>query len=139
MNRIDRFIVDCPSFEQFCTRLSVCSKKEKGDFFERLVQVYLKTAPIYRDLKEVWLLGKTPPSDLAALGLPTHDIGIDLIAQHKNGKYWVIQAKDYEENASVGWGRLATFNSARAVARDKIDLALVAHTTRFGRSANANI
>lgn len=35
MHRIDRFIVDCPSFEDFRLRVRALSKKEKGDVTER--------------------------------------------------------------------------------------------------------
>ena len=54
MNRIeiDRFIVDCPSFEDFRQRIAPLSNKDKGDITERLAQVYLQTAPEYRTARE---------------------------------------------------------------------------------------
>ena len=48
MNRIDRFIVDCPSFEEFRKRTSALP--DRGGVFERLTQVYLQTGP-YRYLR----------------------------------------------------------------------------------------
>jgi hypothetical protein len=51
-------------------------------------------APEYRTaLKKVWLLRQAPASVLTAIGLPRNDKGVDLIAQHHDRTYWVIQAK----------------------------------------------
>jgi superfamily II DNA or RNA helicase len=131
MHRIDRFIVDCPSFEDFRLRVRALSKKEKGDVTERLAQVYLQTAPEYRTaLKKVWLLRQAPASVLTAIGLPRDDKGIDLIAQHRDGTYWVIQAKyRTDEDAALGWEELSTFFGLSSAPRRNISLAVIVHTT----------
>ena len=88
MNRIDRFIVDCPSFEEFRMRTSALPlPKDKGDVFERLTQVYLQTTPEYRTVLEtVWLRRDVPARVRAEIGLPPDDLGIDLIAHHRSGR-----------------------------------------------------
>ena len=48
MNRIDRFILDCPSWMEFRARIEPLTQKEKGDLFERVTQLYLKTEPEYQ-------------------------------------------------------------------------------------------
>ncbi len=68
--------------------------KEKGDIFERIVQLYLQTHPEYQStLQEVWLLNEVPAKVRTKLNLPVSDEGIDLIAKTKAGRYWAIQAK----------------------------------------------
>ena len=48
MNRTDRFIASCSSWEEFWQRATQLSEAETGRTFERLVQLYLQTAPEYR-------------------------------------------------------------------------------------------
>jgi superfamily II DNA or RNA helicase len=131
MHPIDSFIVDCPSFEDFRQRMAPLSNKEKGDIAERLAQVYLKTAPEYRTaLEEVWLLRDAPASVLAETGLPRDDKGIDLIALHRNGTYWVIQAKyRTDEEEALGWRELSTSFGLASPPRRNISLLVVIHTT----------
>jgi predicted helicase len=132
MNRIDRFIVDCPSFEEFRKRTSALPlPKDRGDAFERLTQIYLRTAPEYRTtLEKVWLLREAPARVLAEIGLPHSDLGIDLIARHRGGTYWAIQAKFRTENeTALGWGDISTFAALSAAPRQNISTTVVAHTT----------
>jgi predicted helicase len=130
MNWMDRFIVNCPSFEEFRKRASALPvAKDRGDVFERLTQVYLQTAPEYRTaLKKVWLLRTAPARILAEIGLPRDDVGIDLIARHRSGMYWTIQAKfRSDEKGPLGWGDLSTFTALSAAPRQNIALTVVAH------------
>ena len=132
MNRVDRFIVDCPSWAEFRARIAPLTKKEKGDLFERVMQVYLQTELEYQAaLTNVWLLREAPAPVLAEIGLPRRDKGVDLIARHRDGTYWLVQAKERtDEEAALGWRALGTFNALRTAAeRGKISLAIVAHTT----------
>ena len=48
MNRIDRYIATCPSWEEFWERTRKLSEADMGRTFERLVQLYLQTEPEYR-------------------------------------------------------------------------------------------
>jgi hypothetical protein len=47
MNRTDRFIASCSSWENFDQRMRQLSKSEQGRNFERLVQLYLQNEPEY--------------------------------------------------------------------------------------------
>jgi predicted helicase len=74
------------------------SEKDKGDMFERLMQRFLQTDPKYAYiLKRVWLWNDFPgKSDLGG-----GDTGIDLVALTKDGDYWAIQCKCYQESAVI--------------------------------------
>jgi superfamily II DNA or RNA helicase len=135
MNYIDRFIVKSSSFEDFRKRLrgAALSTTEKGDILERLTQVYLQTTPEYRTaLDKVWLLDDAPASVFEATGIPRgKDKGIDLIAQHRDGTYWVIQAKyRADEDQALGWKKdLSTFHGLASAPRRNISLTVIVHTT----------
>jgi predicted helicase len=94
MNQIDRFIASCRSWDDFWDRARKSTDAEKGRAFERLTQLYLKTAPEYQTkLQDVWLLRDVPADVRRRLNLPgPRDEGIDLIACTRQGKYWAIQA-----------------------------------------------
>ena len=82
MNRTDRYILSCPTWDEFYRRTGSLSEADKGRIFERLVQLYLQTAPEYRTiLQDVWLLRDVPPKVRQELKLPLSDEGIDLIAR----------------------------------------------------------
>src|SRR6516225_8012225 len=90
----DRFIASCGSWDDFWDRAKKLSEAEKGRAFERLTQLYLKTAPEYRTkLQDVWLRPEVPVDVRRRLNLPGPDEGIDLIAHTRQGKYWAIQSK----------------------------------------------
>ena len=94
MNRTDRYILSCPTWDEFYRRTGSLSEADKGRIFERLVQLYLQTAPEYRTiLQDVWLLRDVPPKLRKKLKLPLSDEGIDLIARTRRGEYWAVQAK----------------------------------------------
>ncbi|MBI2259363.1 MAG: hypothetical protein HYU67_10770 [Flavobacteriia bacterium] len=61
------------------------SQKDKGDRFERLIQAYLLTDPIYANkFKKVWLWNEFPGKD----DLEGSDTGIDLVALANESDYW---------------------------------------------------
>ena len=95
MQSPDRFFASCRSWDDFWDRARDLSDAEKGRAFERLTQLYLKTAPDYLSkLRDVWLLRDVPAEVRRQLNLPgPRDEGIDLIARTRRGKYWAIQAK----------------------------------------------
>jgi predicted helicase len=74
------------------------SQKDKGDRFERLMQAYLLTEPIYANtFKKVWLWNEFPfKSDLGG-----SDTGIDLVALTNDDKYWAVQCKCYQESSVI--------------------------------------
>ena len=62
MFRVDKFIASSKSWSDFFSKTKELPKnKLKGDVFERFVQVYLETNPIYASkFKDVWLLKQVP-------------------------------------------------------------------------------
>lgn len=74
------------------------SQKDKGERFERLMQAYLLTEPIYASIfKKVWLWNEFPGKD----DLGGNDTGIDLVALTSDNKYWAIQCKCYQETSVI--------------------------------------
>ena len=79
----------------------------KGKLFERLIRTYLLEDPFYQKrFSEVYLW-----SEWAALRpeFDGVDIGIDLVAQERDGGYCAIQCKCYAENARIAKGQLTHF------------------------------
>jgi superfamily II DNA or RNA helicase len=128
--RSDRFIASCASWEDFWQRTRQLSKGEMGRAFERLVQLYLQTAPEYRTiLRHVWLLRDVPAQVRKRLELPHPDEGIDLIALDRHGEYWAIQAKfRSQRDQPLTRRELGTFTSLAFNTCRNISLAVVAHT-----------
>ena len=128
----DRLIGKCGSWNDFWAAAAFLSEKQKGDFFERLIQLYLLTKPIYRtELSDVWIAKSEVPADVRKqLNLPLTDEGIDLIAQARDGKFWAIQAKfKSDTERAPTYKELSTFSSLAFVHCKDIALALVAHTS----------
>ena len=74
------------------------SQKDKGERFERLMQLYLLTEPYYANLfTKVWLWNEFPFRE----DLGGNDTGIDLVAKTTHGAYWAIQCKCYQDNAVI--------------------------------------
>ena len=70
-------------------------ERDKGERFERLMQAFLKTAPMYAGLFEhVWLWADFPYKK-------GKDTGIDLVAKTKDGDFWAIQCKCYSEETRI--------------------------------------
>ncbi|MBT7317202.1 MAG: DEAD/DEAH box helicase family protein [Lentimicrobiaceae bacterium] len=99
------------SWGDFQKTLDDFSKKEKGDAFEMLTKLYFKINPIYNFYDDVWLLSEVPQKVLDYLELPSHDLGIDLIAK-ANNEYHAIQCKYHtDKNTSVTFKEVSTFIS----------------------------
>jgi predicted helicase len=82
------------------------NQRDKGDKFERLMQRYLQTDPLYCDeLQHVWLWDEFPYK--AQLG--GIDLGIDLVAEHINGGFWAVQCKCYAENSIIDKPKVDSF------------------------------
>lgn len=79
-------------------RSEAYSERDKGTRFERLMQAYLKTDPLYADrFQTVWLWNDFPyKSDFGG-----KDVGIDLVAQTESGDYWAIQCKCFADDAYI--------------------------------------
>jgi superfamily II DNA or RNA helicase len=98
-------------FSDFHNLQSTLSNKAKGDAFELLVHAYFKLDPKYAFYDDVWLFSKVPNIVLEELGLPSQDIGIDLIAK-TGDEYHAIQCKFHQDNTqSVTFKEVSTFIS----------------------------
>lgn len=74
------------------------SERDKGDRFERLMQLYLQTDPKYSyKFKHVWLWNEFPSKK----DFGGKDTGVDLVALTRDGDYWAIQCKCYQESATI--------------------------------------
>lgn len=85
------------------------SERDKGDRFERLMQAYLQTDPIYANrFKKVLLWNEFPgKSDLGG-----SDTGIDLVALTHEGDYWAIQCKCFQEDSVIDKPAVDSFLSS---------------------------
>nr|VFJ56600.1 MAG: N-6 DNA Methylase [Candidatus Kentron sp. DK] len=89
------------------------TEREKGNYFEELIRVYLCHEPLYADLyEEVWLY-----SDWARReGRDARDVGIDLVARTKTGadtpEYHAIQCKFHAPDHKVTKSDIDSFFTA---------------------------
>jgi len=128
------FIRSSASFSDFFEKAKELTNKERGDAFERVVQLHLQSKPKYAsELDEVWQLTEVPADVRKHLELPDADEGIDLIAKHVDGTYWAIQAKYRSDPAHrLSWGGkggLSTFTSLAFTTCENIAYGLVVSTT----------
>jgi predicted helicase len=89
------------------------SKKIKGDYFEELCKLYLKTKyGFVNGFVNVWLLEEVPEQILKKLGLKRKDYGIDIICETKTG-FVAVQAKYRKIGRAkknvITWNMLSTF------------------------------
>ena len=84
------------------------SEKDKGTKFERLVRDYFRTSKRFiEQLDQVWLWNDFPfRKDFGG-----KDLGIDLVAKTRDGSYWAIQCKCYNENTVINKAAVDTFIS----------------------------
>ncbi|MEY4966703.1 MAG: hypothetical protein RL274_2286, partial [Pseudomonadota bacterium] len=131
--KIDSLIRACSNWDAFSDLAKQSTKKDKGDLFERLTQLYLETRPEYRTiLKSVWINSRDTIPDRVrkATRLPILDEGIDLIAETKSGEYWAIQSKfRSNKNEALTTGVLSKFTSLAFVTCRNIALGVVVHTS----------
>lgn len=80
-------------------------QRDRGTYFEELVQIYLKNEPIYKNLySDVWQLKDVP----VEYGISKIDTGVDLVARNRNtGELTAIQAKFHR--GKVGKGEINSF------------------------------
>lgn len=108
---ISNLILSCNSWNDFQKALIQLNKKEKGNAFEFLTKLYFKVNPVYTFYDDVWLLHEVPTQILEHIGIPSHDLGIDLIAKYGE-EYHAIQCKFHSDlNSSVSFKEVATFIS----------------------------
>jgi predicted helicase len=118
-------------------RESARSEREKGDYFERLVRVFLENDDIQRQF-----YSKVVPfaAWAAEQGWSATDIGIDLVATMSDGSgYAAIQCKFYAPNYSIQKPDIDSFISAAS--NDLFTRLIIADTTRkeFGKNAKETL
>ena len=90
------------------------TQREKGTYFEKLIQSYLRTEPFYKDRYEhVWMYTDwAKESDAISHGMNPKDTGIDLVAKTFDGEYHAIQCKLYAEDYSIQKSDIDSFFTA---------------------------
>ena len=84
--------------------------KAKGDSFEKLALAYFRTDPKFQNIKNVWHQRDIPYDVRSHLGLPTNDLGIDILLESVDGEYYPVQCKFHSDpNRAVGWKEASTF------------------------------
>ena len=84
--------------------------KSKGESFEKLAFSYFKTDPKFQNIKNVWRQKDIPFDVQSLLGIPTNDIGIDLLLESIDVDFYPIQCKYHSDpNRAVGWKEASTF------------------------------
>lgn len=120
------------------------SERDKGARFERLMQAYLQTEPIYAGrFKHVWLWEEFPyRKDFGG-----KDTGIDLVAQTHVGDYWAIQCKCYSEDTYIDKPAVDSFisTSSRTFTNESLQKTTftnrlwISTTNKWGSNAEESI
>jgi predicted helicase len=85
------------------------SEREKGGYFEKLIQCYLLNEPSYKDLYS----DVCPYADFArSQGLNAQDAGIDLVARTCTGEFHAVQCKLYASEYTLQKGDIDSFFTA---------------------------
>jgi predicted helicase len=110
--------------------LSGSSNQTKGELFEQLSEHLLTWDPKYQTLlKQVWRLRDVPISVLSEINIPSHDQGIDLIAETFEGKFWAIQCKYHgDSDKKVSHREISTFLALSNTVASNISFCLVITT-----------
>ena len=120
------------------------SQKDKGSRFERLMQGYLQTDPMYSSkFKKVWMWDEFPSKNDLGGG----DTGIDLVALTYDGDYWAIQCKCFQEGSAIDKPAVDSFlsTSSRTFKNEELKTTHFAHrlwiatTNKWGANANEAI
>ena len=85
------------------------SEREKGTYFEELVQAYLQNEPKYKELfSDVWLYSEYAQK----YNLTKRDTGIDLVAKTFADELYAIQCKFYAEDYRIQKSDIDSFFTA---------------------------
>ena len=118
-------------------RTSAVTEREKGTYFEELIQLYLKTEPTYRDLySDVWTYGQWATGAGQAYGRGASDEGIDLVAKTQGtDEYHAIQCKFYAADHTVQKADIDSFFTASGQ-QPFVHRLIVASTDKWGPRAD---
>jgi superfamily II DNA or RNA helicase len=111
MNILSILSKDISTWDDLMQKFTFLSKKEKGDAFENITKLYFEIDPKYQFYDNIWLFSELPAKELEILGLPSQDLGIDIIAK-SGDEYHAIQCKFHDDNSkSITFKEVATFIS----------------------------
>ena len=98
------------SFETVIARYrqEAASTAELGHRFERLMQRFLETAPIFKDrqFKKLWLWSDFPHRGQFGSG---HDVGVDIVGLTAQGAYVAVQCKCWQRAARIDKASVDSF------------------------------
>lgn len=84
------------------------SEREKGAKFEKLIRHWFLTDRRYSDqIKSAWLWEDFPYRE----SFSGNDIGIDIVIENKEGNFWAVQCKFYDEKTTIKKGHVDSFLS----------------------------
>jgi predicted helicase len=102
------------------------SQRDKGERFERLMQAYLLTDPVYSNkFQYVWMWNEFPNrKDFGG-----KDVGIDLVALTFEGEYWAVQCKCFQEDSLISKGDVDSFlaTSSKSFNNSKLERVEFSH------------
>ncbi|MFB6349614.1 DEAD/DEAH box helicase [Moraxella sp. ZJ142] len=87
------------------------TEREKGTYFEDLIQCYLRTEPFYKDLYQEVLTFKQWAEKYRP-NEPSNDTGIDLVGVTFDGGNHAIQCKNYDRNHRISKADIDSFFTA---------------------------
>jgi len=108
---IIRQITSCNTWDDFEKSQLELNTKQKGDSFEELTRLYFLSDPVYATkIKKIWHHSEIPQNIIDELELVQPEIGVDLIAEVRDGSYWAIQCKFHQVRSNnVSNDELASF------------------------------
>jgi len=131
---IDAFILRSKGWAEFYAGVAgIDDETDKGDCFERLMQLYMQSAPhMVSHYKNVWLRRDVPGDVKMLLRLPDTDEGIDIVAETHYGEFHSGQAK-FRSNPlqALTMTEIVTFTNLSFVHCRGIKHGLIAHTCGF--------
>ncbi len=118
------------SWEEFVSIADSKPPKERGDFFERFTKHYFTLDSKYKsEFSNVWLWSEVPSQVKDDLNLPSRDMGIDIVAKTRSGKYWAVQCKYRgKRERPLSWREVSTSVALSFVGK-KFEGLIIAHTS----------
>ena len=107
---IKSIISSATNWQSLKPSLDLESNQGKGDTFELLTELYFKLNPKFENkYDDVWNIKDVPSKVLEKLGLPSEDLGIDLILR-SGEEYHAVQCKYHgNKKQSVTFKEVSTF------------------------------
>jgi predicted helicase len=104
----------------------VSTPQGRGQVFERLIKIFLKENPLFKErFSQVWLWNEWPGRG------GEHDSGIDLVGEERDGGYCAIQCKFYDADSQISRSDIDTFlaRSGKAPFTSRLFVSTTEHWT----------